>query len=284
MPDELCILNDEKHLGVYVSIHIPETTALHGFVVEGRGAHTSRTIMLAELRLLLNATPPTANQRQYRTAILEDNVLLKKTVTTRRESLARLRELYGLDRGILLFRAMRDLWDQREAQPLLALLCALARDPILRVTSDFVLTMPPSLAVTGPDFADVVRTAFPDRFNAITLATIGRNAASSWQQSGHLEGIRQKTRSQITSQPAAVAYALLLGYLCGERGANLFTTTWAQLLDTPQSTLDLQAFAASQRGWIDYRRIGDVVDISFSWLMRAMNGDSVDATFGWPDP
>ena len=42
-----------------------------------------------------------------------------------------------LDRRSVLFRGLRDLWDADEAaQPLLALLCSLARDPLLRATAD----------------------------------------------------------------------------------------------------------------------------------------------------
>jgi hypothetical protein len=65
--------------------------------------------MLAELRLLLAVK--SVGFEEYRAAILDDNVLLKKTVATRRESLRRLRELYALNPNILVFRALRDLWD-----------------------------------------------------------------------------------------------------------------------------------------------------------------------------
>ena len=48
-------------------------------------------------------------------------------VTTRRKTFVVLGQLYGLDPSILLFRALRHLWDaDADAQPLLAMLCALA--------------------------------------------------------------------------------------------------------------------------------------------------------------
>ena len=66
---------------------------------------------------------------------------------------------------------------------------------------------------------------------------------------------------------AATAYALLLGHLCGVRGSFLFETGWADVLDAAPGQLDCLAVAASQRGWIDYRRLGSVVEIGFSRLL-----------------
>ena len=127
-----------------MSVSIPEAAVSYGFVIDGLGAHSSRTIMLKELRLLLAACPSTTDMDGYRSAILGSNVLLKQTEATRKESFRRLRELYWLDPGLLLFRALRTLWNQaEEAQPLLALLCSTARDPMLRATSEAVLAAPP---------------------------------------------------------------------------------------------------------------------------------------------
>lgn len=248
---------------------IPSTATSFGFVINGASAHASRTIMLAELKLLLSACSQEASLAAYRSAIIDDNVLLKPTSTTRLESFKRLRTLYSLRQDVLLFGALRDLWESDvEAQPLLAMLCALARDPVLRATADAVLALELGASVSASAFAEVVQHTFPQRFNATTLATIGRNVASSWQQSGHIVGHREKRRSSATSRPAAVAYAMLLGNLCGAYGMSLFTTLWARVLDAPPNILDSQAFAASQRGWIDYRRIGDIADIGFTRLMR----------------
>ena len=250
-------------------LHVPEPALAHGFANGPGGAHTSRTMMLAELELLLAACPPDATYQDYQTAILDDNVLLKRTASTRRESLRRLRELYGLDAGLLVFRSLVDLWyDDARARPLLALLCAIARDPILRSSAGLVLATPVSSPITPQQISAAVDSADPGRLNPTTLANIGRHAASSWRQSGHLAGKYVKTRTQAECRPAAVAYALLLGHLCGDRGEALFETFWAQLLDTPLHVLHDQAFAASQQGWIDYRHTGMVTEITFRHLLR----------------
>ena len=248
---------------------IPSTATSYGFIIDGLGAHGSRTIMLAELHLLLAACPPDSRLDDYGSAIMDDNVLLKNTWATRKESFRRLRELYSLSSDLIIFRALRDLWEHEpQAQPLLALLCAAGRDPILRVTSGPVLTADAGDHVSAHQISKAISQAFPDRLNENTLASIGRHAASSWTQSGHLTGRSNKVRTRVTSYPTSVAYALLLGFLCGSRGEALFDTFWIHLLDTPKHLLHDQAFLASRYGWIDYRHSGTVTDISFAHLLR----------------
>ena len=251
-----------------MSPSIPESAVSYGFVTDGLGAHSSRTIMLKELRLLLAACPPTTDMEGFRLAILHENVLLKHTESTRKESFRRLRELYSLDLELLLFRALRTLWDQApEAQSQLALLCATARDPMLRATAEVVLTAPLESLVTAQMISQSIDEQFPGRLNPTTLASTGRHAASSWTQTGHLLGRTNKVRSRAKSHPTSAAYALLLGYLCDVRGEALFHTLWARLLDAPVHILREQAILASQQGWLEYRHSGEVTEISFHYLL-----------------
>ena len=105
----------------------PHLASLWGFRSGERGTHTSRTIMLDELSLLLAAVPgAAASRRDYAEAVLDGNCLGKRTAATRKLSLQRLTELYGLDTRLLLFRMLKGLWERHEAgRPLLALLLAL---------------------------------------------------------------------------------------------------------------------------------------------------------------
>jgi len=248
--------------------NIPSDALVYGFVNNTVGTHGSRTIILAESRALLAACPASSTIDAYRVAVVDDNVLLKRTVTTRRESFRRLRELYALTPDTLLFYALRELWDaDAEAQPLLALLCACARDALLRGTVELILTALPHASVTPGQISAAVDDSFPSRYSPTTLANVGRHAASSWQQSGHLDGRLRKTRARAPSHPSSVASALLLGYLCGARGEGLFHTMWARLLDAPVHTLRDQALVASQLGWIDYRHSGSVTDIGFRYFL-----------------
>jgi len=247
---------------------IPNTAAQYGFTIEGLGTHSSRTMMLAELRLLLAACPPTTGQAAYRAAIEEDNVLLKRTQSTRTKSFRHLRELYGLDPNMRIFAALRALWPSlEEAQPMLAMLCALARDPSLRATAPAVLPLSPGSPVTSHRLAVAAAEAYPGLSKETTLSKIGRNAGSSWTQSGHVVGRTNKTRVPAPCHPTSVAYALLLGHLCGARGKGLFHTFWTQVLDQPVPVLEELATVASRQGWLEYRHTGAVTEITFNLLL-----------------
>jgi hypothetical protein len=256
-------------------IDVPESALAYGLVNPPGGTHTSRTLMLSELRLLLSSCPPPARYDEYQAAVLDDNVILKDTATTRHRTLRGLRELYALDPDIILFRALRDLWDADVgAQPLIALLCACARDPLLRATAETILSTRMGEPITSQSLAEAVDTHLLGRYNPQTLAKIGRNAASSWQQSGHAARRLAKMRAHADARPTATAYALLLGYLCGERGERLFDTIWARLLDAPLHSLHDQAFLASQQGWLEYRQAGMVTEIGFGHLLRDLERPS----------
>ena len=235
------------------------------------GANTSHTILVAALRALLTEVPAGGSLADYEEAALEGNVLGKGTDAARRRTLRYLKQLYLLRPDSLLFRALRDLWeDEDDAQPLTAGLCALARDPVFRASSGAILSSVPGEPLTAALCASAVSERFPDSYNDATLAKIGRNTFSSWEQTGHLVTAEHpvKLRKRAICRPTNIAYALLLGYLQGHRGSALFDTFWAGALDQPKSHLMDLAFSASQKGFIEFRSAGGVIDVSFHELLR----------------
>lgn len=172
----------------------------------------------------------------------------------------------------LLFRALRDLWQlDADARPLLAGLCALARDPVFRASSSAITSTRPGDTLTSADLAVVVGEHFPDSYGAATLAKVGRNTFSSWEQTGHLDNADRpatKLRTRATCRPADVAYALLLGHLGGARGQGLFETMWAKVLDQPPSHLLDLTSTASQYGMLEMRHAGGVIEVGFRELLR----------------
>ncbi|MBJ7470363.1 MAG: hypothetical protein JHD16_03640 [Solirubrobacteraceae bacterium] len=243
------------------------------------GTNTSHTIVVAALTALLDAVPPTAAPDAYEYAVVEANVLGKDTEGARRRTFRYLRELYLLRPDSVLFRALRDLWAvDAGARPLLAGLCALARDAVFRASSIVIAGTSPGDMLVSADLADAVAERFPDSYNRGTLAKIGRNTFSSWEQTGHLtdKGRSTKVRTRPECTPADVAYALLLGHLEGARGYGLFETLWARVLDQPASHLLDLAASASQQGMLELRQAGGVVDVGFRELLRpfeAAGGD-----------
>ena len=239
-----------------------------GFRWGEKGTHTSRTIMLDELRSVMAACEPDATRGEYVSAILEDNCLSKRTSATRRLSSQRLSELYALDPEVPLFRVMRRCWfNDQDGRAVLALLLALSRDPLLRVTAAPVLRMHPGEELARQQVTDALRRAIGSRLSQSTLDKVVRNAASSWTQSGHLKGRGRKVRQSVVPTPVATAYAMLLGYLAGTRGSALFESLWAQTLDAQASELQHLAMDARRLGFLDMSQSGGVVDVSFKWLL-----------------
>jgi hypothetical protein len=224
--------------------------------------------MLADLQQLLDATPVAAAYEDYRSAIMQENVLGKGTASTRLWSWKKLRELYGLNPELAVFRCLRQLWEaDPEGQPMLAVLCACARDPLLRMSAATILKSPEGTELGPEDFSRAIADAAPDRFSPTNLKAIGNRTCSSWTQSGHLRGKKVRTRVRPVGTPETIAYALVLARLAGQRGQLLFSSFWTALLDTPTDRLFELAATASQRGWIDLRRAGSVVEVGFSKLL-----------------
>lgn len=245
-----------------------ERRALLGFRDGDRGTHSSRTLMLAEIELLLETTSPGATMADHRRAVVEDNVLGKRTHTTREHTVRKLKALYGLEPALPIYRTLRTFWELDDlGRPLLAMLCALARDPLLRLTSDAVLDAPTGNTVTPERLEELLRERVPGRFSAASERSIARNALSSWTQSGHLAGRLTKTRQRAAATPGSTAYALFLAYLEGRTSRRLFDSFWARVLDAPAERLMELALAASQRGLLDYRSAGGMIDVRFPDLL-----------------
>lgn len=238
-----------------------------------RSVHTSRTIMLADLVDLLAAVPPDSAREDYAAAVIEENVLGKATIATRRWTTQRLGELYALDPRVAIFRVLRRLWPVDVAgRPLLAMLCALARDPLLRSTAPAVLTLPVGAELIRSRFLDEIRQVVGTRLNEAVLDKVARNAASSWAQSGHLQGRMRKIRTRVAPTPGSLTMALWLGSLEGLAGQALLDTRWTRTLDRAGEDLLPVAFEAKQLGLIHARAGGGVVEINASRLDPRMAG------------
>jgi hypothetical protein len=182
----------------------------------------------------------------------------------------RLGELYTLDPGCTLFRLLRHFWaSDRAARPMLAFLAAAARDSLVRETTPFIQGIAIGEAVTPEQVAGHLNDKYPARFKASTAIATAQRLASSWAQAGFLQGKVKKKRSRPTVTPVVVAFAVLLGYLCGLRGKLLLDSAWTRLLDrSPAEVTDLVA-EASRQGWLNYKAAGAVVEITFPGLLKS---------------
>jgi hypothetical protein len=246
-----------------------------GFKLTEGGAHISRTIMLKEITQLLASSSAEVGIDDYNRAVVEKNVLGKATETTRQKTFRHLRELYGLSSALPIFSIYRELMTfDSQAAPLLSLLVASARDPLLRTTSPAILGATIGERVMSGDFQQALTEVYPHQYSANNIGKIARNAASSWTQSGHLIGRTKKIRFRVQPRPAAVTFALILGHVGGVAGAHLFTSVWCRVLDLNPSEARSLAEQAHRQELINLRAVGPVVEISFPRFSQFLQGFS----------
>ena len=235
-----------------------------GYKFTAGGSHSSRTLMLAELKAVLDAVPTGTESEGYRSAVVTHNVLGKGTESTRQKSIRHLRELYALSEAVPVFCVLRRMYaSDPQGLPLLALLCAWGRDPLFRATTPAVLAIPNGAEVQTRTLAQEVAEACPDQYSELNQSKIARNAASSWTQSGHLSGRTRKVRRRVQPTAGAVAMALWLGDVAGFHGVSCFTSPWCRLLDLGADQARTRAMEAHRHGLLTMRAVGEIVELNF---------------------
>ncbi len=232
-----------------------------GFRSVPGGVHLSKTMMLAELTAVLDRFP-NSDAAVVERAVVVENLLGKPTGTARRLALARLNTLYGIITPRPIQLAALRLWPRNVVgRPLLALLCALAREPLLRQSAQPVLDAPPGVSVRWPDVAAAIAARYPDRYSPKMMKSLAQNCASSWTQSGHLRGRVNKRRCVAQPSAEAAAFAALLGSLSGFGGPALLRSPWMRLMDRSEADLLSLLRRAESAGLARVRAGGGVVQI-----------------------
>lgn len=231
-----------------------------GLKVSGGGAHQSKTMMLSELGTYLQAASEdgaTASE-----LIVEHNVLGKQTQSARKIALTRLNGLYAVASPVPITAVMASLWWlDADGRPLLALLTALARDPLLRDSAAAVQPAPQGTPIRWPNIAAAFEAQYPERLSPKMLKSLSQNCASTWTQSGHLRGTVNKLRSVARPTPAVAAFAALIATVCGYGGPALLHSPWLDVLDVaPGERLSLLRQAEAQ-GFVRVRTAGDMLEI-----------------------
>ncbi len=232
-----------------------------GFRFAPGGVHLTKTMMLAELTAVLNSVPD-CDAAEVQNAVTIENLLGKPTGKARRLALSRLNTLYGILNPRTIQIAALRLWPRNVAgRPLLALLCALAREPLLRQSAPPVLDAAPGALVQSPDLASAILAEYPDHYSPKMLRSLARNCASSWTQSGHLQGRVKKRRRLADPSPEAAAYAALLGSIAGFGGPALLRSPWMRLLDRSEGDLLSLLRRAESAGLARVKAGGGVLQI-----------------------
>jgi len=235
-----------------------------GFKFGRNGAHTARTMMLAELTELFHGRGVDASSAQYQEDIERFNVLHKPTEKARKLTWRHLVDLYAMDTDLVIFRTFRRLWESDErARALLTCQMALARDPLLRLSQNKILALAPGQWLPREEMEQAFDEQFPDRYSPAMLKSLAQNINGTWTQAGYLEGRSKKYRTEPEVRPVNVAFALFLGYLQGATGSRLFSTEWSRVLCCRQERLLELARQASYSGLLNFKHSSEVVEITF---------------------
>lgn len=235
----------------------PNTLANLGFKLAGGGAHQSKTMMLPDLTtaLIINAD-------QRGKAILDDNALGKPSRQARLASLKRLDQLFGIVAPAPVCLAFQVMWAlETEGRPMLAILCALARDPTLRDGAAAILDASLGERVGPEAVAAAFDAVNPGRLAGTMAKSLSQNASSSWLQAGFLAGPIRKRRVRPLTTPHTAAFAALLAGLSGWGGARLLGSRWLDVLDCPAEDRLGLLRQAEGRGLVRIRSAGDVLEI-----------------------
>lgn len=249
-----------------------------GFRLSRGGGHSARTIMVEELQLLFDyVDDPEASKQSYLDAIIVENCLGKSSQSGRRITSEIISTMYGFDPNIPIFRLLRFFWSKDiDGRALLAALCAYARDPIFRMSVPYILSLDKGVQVSREVLEAFIEEQEPGRYSTVTHASVSRNINASWTKTGHLSGRGIKIRTQAEPTVASTAYAAILALMMGHRGRALFDSDIIRMLDVSVGRAMDFAQQASEKGWLVYKRIGDIVEVGIpSQFSISLNGGSL---------
>jgi hypothetical protein len=233
-------------------------------------------MMLRELTALLAVAIP--DVATLRALVIDENILGKSTAAARAGSLRHLRGLYALGARSVVTDALSSLWPlDLESRPLLALFCALARDPLLRDSAPVVLSAPIGARLGVHEITESLGQRHPARFSPAMLKSLAQNCASSWTQGAVLSGKVKKVRVHPRATPVAAAYAALLASLAGFGGPALIASPWMAALDVSSHERLTLLRRAESLGLVRVRAAGDVIEVVLGPLLGRIEAKSAPA-------
>jgi len=245
-----------------------------GFSKTSTGGHSARSMMFLEMHALVRAMPLSVIKDDFTQAIIEENVLEKPTLSSRKKSFRHLMELYGLDPSKAVFRVLWELGHaDLDSLPQLCLICAYARDPQLRHSFELVRSLRLGEVLARSAMEQHLENGFPGRFSSAMKKSMAQNVNTSWTFGGHLAGRVKKIRRLPESRPISASYAMFVGYLVGLRGERLLDSTFAALVAPSRSQLQTALALASARGLLSLKQAAGIVEFDFSNLLTPAEQD-----------
>lgn len=240
-----------------------------GFYPYTTGAHMSRSMMLDELTVLLKGTREDASRPAIERAIVEENLLGKPTMSTRKLTYRHLRRAYSLDASKVLWRTLRRFANQEpQTLPLLALVLVYCRDLQLRKSFEVITDLKPGEELPAGRMLEALSEAFPGKYSKNVIGGTARHVTTTWTWTGHLMGKATKLRARPNTHWLVTTYALFAGYLAGVRGQALLDSPYAKLAGVDPVMAADHLATAGAHGLIRFRNAGGVVETDFTALLQ----------------
>jgi len=240
-----------------------------GFYHATTGVHMSRSMMLDELTVLLKSTRMDASQDALQRAIVEENLLGKPTMSSRKWTYKHLRRAYALDASKVLWRTLRRFAEMEpQALPLMALVLVYSRDLQLRKSFDLITTLKTGEELGRMRMEETLVAAFPDKYSKAVIQGTSRHVNTTWTWTGHLTGRSLKHRTRPKPHWLATTYAMFVGYLAGVRGQVLLDSVYSRLVGVDPMTAADHLSTASAHGLLRFRNAGGVVETDFTALLQ----------------
>lgn len=234
------------------------------------GGHTARSMMFNEMRILILSLPTIITKLDIIKAILEENVLEKPTLSSRKNSLRHLVELYGLDPSKAMFRVLWELGHEDiDSLAQLCLIGAYARDPQLQHSFKLICTLRVGDILQRETMELFLENGFPDRFSPAMKKSMAQNVNTTWTYGGHLEGKAKKIRKLPEPRPVSAAYAMFVGYLTGLRGEQLLNSAFTSLVSSNKPQMMAALSIASAKGLISLKQAAGIVEIDFTHFLKS---------------
>ena len=226
--------------------------------------------MLDDLTEVFESCGGNPSKEDVHRAVDAENCLGKPSRQSRSLAARHLVKLYGFDEGKPAYRAMAYLWNRDiEARPAIAFLNAYVRDAVLRLGTPFLQRLPDGAPYQRRMLEEFIESVSAERFSDTTKTAVAQRLAGTWTQAGYLIGKSKKRRQRLRPSPGAVVMATLLSYITGQRGLLTFESEYVKLLDCSSATAIELAKIAAQRGWMDIKHIGSVVEVAFPRLLTS---------------
>lgn len=244
------------------------------------GPHSARSMMFLEMHNLVCGLPQDTTKDDFPRAIIEENILEKSTLSSRKKSLRHLTELYGLDPSKALFRVFWILGhEDRDSLPQLCLVCAYVRDPILRHSFELIRKLHLGELIERAAMEQHLEIGFPDRFSPTMRKSMAQNVNATWTFGGQLAGRIKKTRQLPEPRPNSAAFAMFAGYLTGLRGERLLDSSYAALVSSNRSQLQAALALASARGLLSLKQAAGIVEFDFSNLLTPVEQEFLHESY-----